>query len=598
MVAESQPAQSNGHVADGRIASRFALFAAFILSAWLLGPALTPAHVEGFSAAVAALGLHLTQGTLASFDQLEPLNTEYFGLTKLGMVMSIGAITSGLHISADLAFRLLMWAGLAALLGSSGWLIKRWTSAGWPIALAPLVILPGVFESSFIFCDNVLAAGLAGCALCLLYSRTPLLMPLAGIAFAFAVLTRTDTVLVSVVIPIILVERFGLSRRALGWFAAMAVPGGIAAVGTLAFFGASPFDVIRVGAAAVAAWDRPLSGKGSIAIVDYFLGVGGIALVGMGIYQVIREKRVLPALRLLAPVAVLIFVVRDSLWQTRQLLALTPFFGALAAIALRTICYQVVTNEQRLARAGVFFLIGISLIGPVTGIGFADGPRVFTGRVWNIATVRNWQARSRSDVAALDGLIQQTKRLPLTVLVADGWDEDRYLHLSLLDRGYVLRQADTLPIACRAAADHYQHGATNLVVIRNYQSFVPYAQGLTAIRFEQRSLPCARALASSPLVFVSTAPQLAELFPAGYARSKPDALDDHRPAQQIAKLSYRQLASGLDTATQARLIAAYARQGADDQTRAIVAHTQLQFRKTIADGVQATRAQTGFPGKS
>ena len=579
-----------------RLVERLAIVVALLLSAWLLWPALTPAHVEGYSASLAALGLHWTQGTMASFDQLEPLNTEYFGLTKLGMVLSIGGVAAVLHVSADLAFRLLMWSGLIMLLSSSAWLIRRWSGAGWTVALAPLLILPGVVESSYTFCDNVLAAGLASCALCLLYGRSLISLAVAGSLFAFAVLTRTDTVLIAVAIPVILVERFGISRRALIACTVCAVPGAVVLFGTLAAFAASPLDLIRIGAAAVAAWARPANSQYPITITLYFLGLAGFILVSVGTYVLVRRKELLPAIRLLAAPAVLIFIMRNNLWETRQLLALTPFVGALAAIALRAIFESVDTTEQRLFRALTVGLIAVTLVGPATGAGFADGPRVFTGRVWEIPVIRQWQDGARRDVAGLDGLVARSRRAPLTILIADGLNEDRYLHLSLLDRGFRINAPTTLPLACRAAADHYQRGAAHFVIVRNYQSFVPYARALTAERFERRSLPCIRSLGPARLLLASTSVHLAHLLPLESARPVLRAPADYpRLDRRIYAWSNGPVAVvALDRSGQDRLLAAYRREVAADIAAA--GQEKVGPKPTIADGIAATRARIRFPG--
>ena len=56
---------------------RIALWLAISLAAaWLLHPIVTPAHVEGFSASIVSLALHLNDGELASYDRLLAANLE------------------------------------------------------------------------------------------------------------------------------------------------------------------------------------------------------------------------------------------------------------------------------------------------------------------------------------------------------------------------------------------------------------------------------------------------------------------------------------------------------------------------------------------
>src|SRR4051812_37985514 len=130
-----------------------ALLAA-ILTGWLLLPLLTPVHVEGFTASVASLALHLDRDLVTNFDTLQPLNTEYFGLSKLGWVLSIaGLMKPGLVSGA--AMTVLNWAGFAALCAASVFVVRRWTRAPIPLIAAGLLLLPGISESAFFFNDNI-----------------------------------------------------------------------------------------------------------------------------------------------------------------------------------------------------------------------------------------------------------------------------------------------------------------------------------------------------------------------------------------------------------------------------------------------------------
>lgn len=567
-----------------------------LLSLWLLLPTLTPAHAEGFTAIIAALGLHLSHGTLAYFDQLEPLVTEYFGLTKLGMVMSIAGLTAILPVTAELAFRLLMWGGMLLFLVSSALLVRRWSGANWPAIVAPLVIMPGVFESGFVYSDNVLAAGLAACALCLLYARSIPVLALSGALFGCAVLTRTDTAFIALAFPIILVERFGVSRSAIVALGIAGAAGAIVLIGTLAWFNTTPWDIIRVGTAAVAAWDRPPSTGRSIAMLIFYLGLGGIGLAVLGAGAVLRTKTILPAIRLLLPPAIMLLVMRQSLWETRQFLVLTPFFATLVTLGLAAILAPVAGLGQRVLAATMIALVALSLFGPVAGRGFADGPRALTGRVWNIPAVLAWQAGSRSDVAALDDLVRRLRGLPHAALIANGWDETRYLQLSLVDRGYDLKPRTMLPGTCREAADHYERDGRSIDIVRNDHSFVPYAQRLAAKRFEERSIPCLRALGGAPQILVADISLVNKIPAAAFASPASDGtFDDPRVRNAMQNLTYRQLRDpGADRAAEAQLLAGYQRDTLDYRRRIGAAQDRKWSAATIADAQAATRARTRF----
>lgn len=140
-----------------------------IAAIWLLSPLTAIQHVEGFSATIDSLALHLVQdGSLRPYDRVFPFNLEFFATSRAGAIAAL----SGLHAVApgagDGAFKLLVVVGLLLLAVGSMQVIRVWTGTGWLAAGAALVLMPGVFESSFIYNDNVLSSGLAATSLALL----------------------------------------------------------------------------------------------------------------------------------------------------------------------------------------------------------------------------------------------------------------------------------------------------------------------------------------------------------------------------------------------------------------------------------------------
>src|SRR6476659_9669854 len=93
--------------------------ALIVIAAWLLHPILTPAHVEGFSASIVSLALHLNDGRLADYDRLHPANLEYFTLSRLGTVAFVSVLTGPAGLPGELAMRLTTWLAFLALATSS-----------------------------------------------------------------------------------------------------------------------------------------------------------------------------------------------------------------------------------------------------------------------------------------------------------------------------------------------------------------------------------------------------------------------------------------------------------------------------------------------
>src|SRR3954471_3192122 len=117
--------------------------AIILLSAWMLHPILTPAHVEGFSASIVSLALHLNDGHLADYDRLHPANLEYFTLSRLGTVTFVSVLTGPLGLSGDWSMRLTTWLGFVVLATSSFVLVRRWTNATSTAILTALLLIPG-----------------------------------------------------------------------------------------------------------------------------------------------------------------------------------------------------------------------------------------------------------------------------------------------------------------------------------------------------------------------------------------------------------------------------------------------------------------------
>lgn len=572
-------------------ASWAAALAAICLTAWLLLPILTPAHLEGFTAALAALAIHATNGSLPAFDSLQPLNAEYFGLTKLGAVLAL-AVPIGLGVGSDLALRLMMWFGLALLLAGSAFLARRWSGARWWFVLPPLVLLPGILESAYIYNDNMLAAGLATAGLCFLYARHGLGLVAAGLLLGFAVLTRTDTVLIGVCVPVILLERFGVGARSAKALAVVGASAAASLMAPLAFLNSTIFDVLAVGSAAVEIWDRPTSGSQALIMVLYFLGPAGLVLVGIGMAALARQGDKLAVARLLLAPAVLLVILYDKLWEIRQLLALTPFLCTLAAIGLRAGFESRQDWTRHWLRPALAALVLVCLAGPVSGLRRQDGPRVLTGRMWAVPVWRAWQQAPRRDLEMLDRLVRSAAPARPLVLFADEWTEDRYLHLTLLEAGYSPTGPAALAPPCRPIAERFTKGSSTVLLVRLHHAMVPYWREIKEERLTLWALPCLRSLPVADALFVGTSEHVRALMPSGL--QKPEfgpGEGDPRRIPFIAWASYGPIvALPLTPDLQSQLLSRYRREAAELSRKA------GGPKPTLREAVDASRRRTGFPG--
>src|SRR5687768_12374358 len=250
---------------------------------WLVHPVLRPVHVEGFSASIESLAIHLAQGALAEYDALHPANLEFFALSRLGTVAFVASLIQWLGLSSEWAMRVTMWVAFVILIWASAVLVRRWTNASWTLITIALLLIPGASESAFFYNDNVLSAALALGALAIVGSSEGLTFTfLAGLLFGAGVVARLDAVLLAPAVALTAYNQHGLGRTFMR-------RGLVFATGTLVpivlvpgAFGATIFDVVRISNYAVGLWNRPPSLAPHTREFSYFIGTPAALLAAFG----------------------------------------------------------------------------------------------------------------------------------------------------------------------------------------------------------------------------------------------------------------------------------------------------------------------------
>ena len=551
---------------------------ALILTGYLLLPILTPVHVEGFTAAVASLAMHLQQGSLPDFDRAQPLNGEFYGLTKLGWVILTAAIGRLFDIGPTAAMALLSWTAAPAFAAGSAFLIRRWTGVPWLLIAALLMLFPGVSESAFFFNDNLVAAALAVGSLCALYiERRAIGAVLCGILFAAAVLTRADTVLIGLAIPLIVLERTGPMRPKL---IALSIAGACAAVvlfGTLALFNATPLDILKVGSATVEAWARPTTSAYVAMIILYFLGPAGAVLTLCGAIAVAQRRQPWAAARLVLTPAIFLAILWSKMWEIRQLLPLTPFLASLAALAVTDLWSRPRTRGSMILPGLLLGLAAFSILGPATASVVKDGPRVLGGRVANIRLWQQWQRDSRADVALLETLADIPPGRSRAIIV-DHWNEDRFGHLALQEAGYhVVHEPGG---ACAVLTEHFSDGSRNIYLVRLHQAHAGFWQQVAGERLRRWGLPCIAEVRPDDVILVARSTRLARLIDRDFADPR---IDKVMAADPNHYWSLRAIT--LDTAKIAQIVDGYRLDREE-------ARGSGEATATAADGMLVTRRRT------
>ncbi|BBF93854.1 hypothetical protein [Blastochloris tepida] len=567
-----------------------------LLAGWLLYPILFPAPVEGFSAAILSLGAHLANGDLLAFDPLQPFNVEFFSLSKLGAVLGVAGLMESLGVGAETALRLMMWSGEAVLLVSTFVLVRRWSGASPLLAIAAILLVPGMIENSFFYNENVVAAAFAALGLVCFGTPSRVLLPLIGGAlFGLGALTRPDIVLAGAAVPLIVFERSGLTRRSAIALLAGALAGAITWFGTLALMGASVLDVLKAAGHAFMLWDRQPAYPRHVRELLFFVGLpaGLLALAGMA--ALVRQRAFVRLALLVLPIVVVNVVFFGSLWQSRQLLSIAPFVVALTALGLTQLLPQPgMSRPGAWVRGAVAAAIALILLvpGPTA---YDDGPRDLFGRIPGIAHWRNWQNDVAADMATIRRAVDDDKP-GLRVIITDDWNPDRYVHFALVDAGFRPQPRAGLAPACAGIAEPFVRGPQQVLHLRIHQSFLKDANALNRERFETMARPCLDAvapgsttlvLAADRLRFIEGGGDVALLWPAE-AKGAFGHLLQRMFTGQAAGLT----AVAVDAAMLDRMAAAYV---------ALEAQTRQDFiakgytLRTVADGIAGTRRIIPFP---
>jgi len=467
-----------------------------LAAAWLLSPILTPVHVEGFSASIVSLALHLNQGQLADFDRLNPANLEYFAHSRLGIVLLESLLTGPFRIGGEVALRLITWSGFVALVVSSFLLVRRWSDVPAIQVVVLFLLLPAIAESAFFYNDTIFAAALGVTALAMVtLSESTWATILGGLLLGAAVVARLDAVLLAPAVALVGYQQNGLQRRF--WIRAVIFAASVAIPVLLlpATLGTSVFRIYEVTSNAVRLWGEPVKLKLHARELSIFAGMPVMILVALGTYSLF-QRRDFARLLLLAGVPLFFNLIAfGKIWQSRQLLPMTPFFVTLAALGWQHISATSARDGGRLRGIVVAICIFV-LVAPPFVIRMSDGPRAPYGRLWTPVLWMRWQAAVRAELHGIHELVAQLPR-GTAVVLTDTWNGDRYLHLALQEAGYSVSSSAVGDTTCRRVAETFDRGDRRLVHIRLHQPFLQEWRAMAAARFEQWGAPCASSLGTT-----------------------------------------------------------------------------------------------------
>jgi len=440
---------------------------------------------------------------------LDAANLEYFTLSRLATVVWLSALTGSLGVSADWAMRATMWLGFAGVAGASFFLARRWTNAPAIVVVGALLLIPGLAENAFFYNDTIFAAALGTAALAVL-SISPGFVATAcsGVLFGCAIAARLDAVLLGTAVALIGYKQHGLRRGFWLYAGVFALGAAVPIVAIPGLLHATIFDVVATTRYAVTLWGHHPKLTLHAREIFLFLGIPGFVLAAFGCIGLIRARNYYSAALLLGVPVLFNLVGLGRIWQSRQLLPLTPFLAALAILGWQHVMLETRPRNSRIVFAfSMAFVCALAWIAPIFAVIDSDGPRAPYGRLWTPPVWRRWQDAVRSNHADLR-LLVVSARAGSSAIITDTWDADRYLHLALQQSGYheTRRNGQTEP--CEKTAEEFTRGTDRILHLRLHQPFLQNFNELAAARLETWGKPCLERWKPHHIIWLAPAGQL------------------------------------------------------------------------------------------
>ncbi|HEU4720629.1 MAG TPA: hypothetical protein VFS59_04640, partial [Gemmatimonadaceae bacterium] len=241
--------------------------------------------------------------------------------------------------------------------------------------------------------------------------------------------------------------------------------------------------------------------------VSFFIGIPAGVLAALGCLALGR-RRDYGRLALLAGVPLLFNLVAfGKIWQSRQLLPMTPFLAALAILGWRHVVSASRDRGGTPLKWTVIAVCALAWIAPAALVRVSDGPRAPYGRLWTPVLWKRWQAAVDSNQAEIRALVDGAGA-GRTAIITDTWDGDRYVHLALQETGYRAVELGAAVEGCERSAETFARGDRLVLHIRLHQPFLPNWRQLAAARLGTLAMPCVAHWSSTRLVRLAPFEQL------------------------------------------------------------------------------------------
>ncbi|WP_188053203.1 hypothetical protein [Sphingosinithalassobacter sp. CS137] len=486
------------------IAWAFGLFLLIVQSL----PALRSGLTEGFQYNALAVAMHLHAGTPALTDQIYPLNQEFFLLSRLGSNWLLSLFVPLNAIDPLLPTRGIAVGSLILMVASLLLFTRRVTGLEWSWTILLTALLQSVFFSAYLATDSLTSAAVVcAAAATLAYGTRWWQILVAGMLLGVAIILRLESLLAAPFFALWLLLQPGDWRsRGTKLAAAGVLAAAIPNIFLLAN-GTSIFEALAISGKAIAMWARPLAPLNKITVLMIFAQPAFVLLAMVGTIRLAIARQHAILLMLLGPILLFVAFSFGNLYNSRQLLAITPPAMLLAVWGLQHLRSAVSLAGHRWQKA-VASLVGIFLVATFAyPLGRTEeGPRPFVGQV--PTALWWWQYLGQLETSnrnALHSIAAYVAAHPNGVIFSHDWNGDRLALWSLALAGYspLSRQGSQ---ACERYAEAFGHDGD---IVHHFRATLPFLGEKAAGRLAAEQLfPCLREWGGSdlPVLLVTTRP--------------------------------------------------------------------------------------------
>lgn len=509
----SVPLASEARWQRGRAGALLMAAGLAALALYLLSPALTSVHVEGFTAQIKLGAIAANAGLIDRANLTFPLHAEYFYVTRLGVVFLLQALMWVSGIKGDAVFVALTLLSFVLFTICTLAIARRYSKVGLLAAGAALLLTPGLPELAFHFHDNIVSAAFGLLSIVLLAPRrdaadgpgrgSVVRALLSGASIGLAILARTDAVLL---LPVLAGFAWLDARR----WPELILPGALVSAGILAAFAVSYllsgatvlqavqvaqfFDSLNVG-------HRRTLVLASAFIL--FFGLPMIALLPVSMAQSLRESTVKQALVLVAlPLLLLAYMALHAAEPRQFYPLLAPFIAIHGGRGLERFRGALASRQGLLfwAAAAWVAVTAVVWLAPPVFVPVWEGPRAVVGRIWSPPLWFRWQDAIAATLDDVDGLVGTVDRLPRAAVITAQSNTEHYVRLRLWERGYQpLRAYETVP-GCTGGFEAWRRDGHEVILVRteNPHLMVHQRPDYTTALQLQRAFACPALFDATP----------------------------------------------------------------------------------------------------